>query len=125
MINPVKTPQTIDEYISLFPEDIREKLNEMNLAIRQAAPEATEKISYRMPAYHYHGMLVYFAAHTNHIGFYPTSSGIKTFQKELSNYEVSKGTVRFPLDKPLPMKIIFKIVRFRVKENLQKSKGKL
>jgi uncharacterized protein YdhG (YjbR/CyaY superfamily) len=117
--------KTIDDYIASFPAAVQAMLRELRNTIKAAAPDAVEKISYQMPAFSQNGILVYFAAHTNHIGFYPTSSGIKTFQKELSNYEVSKGTVRFPLDKPLPMKIISKIVRFRVKENLQKSKGKL
>ena len=124
MINPVKTPQTIDEYISLFPEDIREKLNEMNLAIRQAAPEATEKISYRMPAYHYHGMLVYFAAHTNHIGFYPFTTAIKAFSNELTPYPTSKGGIQFQYKNPLPLNLIKRIVGFRVKENLANAKVK-
>jgi uncharacterized protein YdhG (YjbR/CyaY superfamily) len=124
MINPVKIPQTIDEYISLFPEDIREKLNEMNLAIRQAAPEASEKISYRMPAYHYHGMLVYFAAHANHIGFYPFTTAIKAFSNELAPYHTSKGGIQFQSKNPLPLNLIKRIVGFRVKENLANAKVK-
>jgi uncharacterized protein YdhG (YjbR/CyaY superfamily) len=117
--------KTIEDYIASSPESVQPMLRELRNTIKAAAPDAVEKISYQMPAFSQNGILVYFAAHTNHIGFYPTSSGIKTFQKELSNYDISKGTVRFPLDKPLPMKLISQIVSFRVKENLQKPKKKL
>jgi uncharacterized protein YdhG (YjbR/CyaY superfamily) len=123
-MNAVKIPQTIDEYISLYPEEIREKLNAMNLAIRQAAPEATEKISYRMPAYNYHGMLVYFAAHTNHIGFYPFTTAINAFSNELTPYHTSKGGIQFQYKDPLPLNLIKRIVGFRVKENLANAKVK-
>ena len=125
MINPVKIPKTIDEYISLFPEDIQEKLNEMKLAIRQGCyRRLSEKISYRMPAYHYHGMLVYFAAHTNHIGFYPFTSAIKAFSNELTPYHTSKGGIQFQYKDPLPLNLIKRIVDFRVKENLAKAEVK-
>ena len=99
-------------------------MKKLRQTIRKAAPEAEEVISYQMPAYKLQGMLVYFAAYKNHIGFYPTGSGIFAFKKELSIYECSKGTVRFPLDKPLPLGLIGKIVKFRVKENLEKKKKK-
>jgi uncharacterized protein YdhG (YjbR/CyaY superfamily) len=112
----------IDRYIAGFPADKREILEQLRMTIRLAAPEAEEVISYQMPAFKYHGMLVYYAAFKNHIGFYPTSSGIETFKKELSTYKGSKGAVQFPLDKPLPLELISNIVKFRLKENLQKAK---
>lgn len=114
-------PTTIDEYISAFPQNIQEKLNEMRLTIRNAAPEASEKISYRMPAYTLNGMLVYFAAHKNHIGFYPFTSVIKAFNCELTPYHTSKGGIQFPYKEPLPINLIQKIIEFRVKENIDKA----
>lgn len=117
-------PKNVDEYISAHPEEIQKKLQELRTAIRKEAPAATEIISYRMPAYFLNGILVYFAACKNHIGFYPTASGIKNFEKELSKYQGSKGAVKFPLAQPLPLGLIRKIVKFRVKENLQKQKKK-
>ncbi|MFM9839902.1 MAG: iron chaperone [Cyclobacteriaceae bacterium] len=114
----------IDEYISFHPESVRVQLEKLRQTIRKAAPKAEEAISYQMPAFKFHGMLVYFAAYKKHIGFYPTGSGIAEFKKELSVYEGSKGTVRFPIDKPLPHELIGKIVKFRVKQNLEKKKTK-
>jgi uncharacterized protein YdhG (YjbR/CyaY superfamily) len=114
----------IDEYIALQPLNIREELEKLRSTIRAAAPKAEEVISYQMPAFKLHGMLVYFAAYKNHIGFYPTSSSIAAFKKELVNYKTSKGTVQFPIDKPLPLALISKIVRFRVRENTLKQKEK-
>ncbi|MFZ1730863.1 MAG: DUF1801 domain-containing protein [Bacteroidota bacterium] len=108
---------SIDEYIDGFPEDIRNKLSEMRAAIGETAPDAVEVISYRMPAFHHNGVLVYFAAYKNHIGFYPTASGIAHFVDEFQGYTFSKGAVQFPLDKPLPLALIRKIVRFRLEEN--------
>jgi uncharacterized protein YdhG (YjbR/CyaY superfamily) len=90
--------------------------------IKAAAPEAEEKISYQMPAFAQNGILVYFAAHKNHIGFYPTSSGIEKFKDELSAYENSKGAIRFPIDEPIPYELVKKIVAFRLQENLNKVK---
>jgi uncharacterized protein YdhG (YjbR/CyaY superfamily) len=110
-----------DEYIATFPEDIQKKLEGLRATIKAAAPGAEEKISYKMPAFALKGNLVYFAAFKNHIGFYPTSSATEAFKKELSIYEGSKGTVRFPIDKPLPLKLISRIVKFRVAENLKKA----
>jgi uncharacterized protein YdhG (YjbR/CyaY superfamily) len=112
---------SVDDYIAEQPVEIWEKLNELRQVIKRAAPKADEAISYGMPAYKFHGVLVYFGAYQNHIGFYPTGSGISAFKKELSVYEGSKGTVRFPIDKPLPLTLIKKIVRFRLKENEQKQ----
>ena len=112
---------TIDEYIALFPDEIQSKLIKIRETIKAAAPEAGEKISYQMPTFTLKGNLVHFAAFKNHIGFYPTPSGTEEFKKELSAYDGSKGTVRFPLDKPIPYDLIHKITLFRVKENLEKA----
>jgi uncharacterized protein YdhG (YjbR/CyaY superfamily) len=117
-------PATIDEYISTFPSPIQKPLKELRAVIQQAAPGAEERISYQMPMFYQKGVVVYFAAHTNHIGFYPGASGVKAFEKELSNYVHSKGTIQFPMDKPLPFALISKIVSFRVNENLEKAKFK-
>jgi uncharacterized protein YdhG (YjbR/CyaY superfamily) len=114
--------KTIDEYISAFPKNIQTILQELRQAIRESAPTAEEAISYQMPAFRLNGILVYFAAFKKHIGFYPTSSGIEAFKKELSDYKVSKGTVRFPINEPIPFDLIKEIVKFRVKENLDKKK---
>lgn len=115
---------TINDYIATFPEEIKSILNQVRDTIKAAAPDAEEKISYGMPTFFLNGNLVHFAAFQKHIGFYPTPSGIEAFQKELSAYEGAKGSVQFPLDKPIPYSLISKIVKFRVKENLAKSKGK-
>ncbi len=112
-----KIPQNIDEYISGSPNDIQEKLKELRETIKKAAPGAEEKISYGMPAFTLNGILVYFAAQTRHIGFYPTSSGVKAFIQELGSYKTSKGAIQFPLDRPLPLELIARIVKFRVREN--------
>jgi uncharacterized protein YdhG (YjbR/CyaY superfamily) len=114
--------ETIDEYIATFPQNIQHTLEELRQAIRDSAPEAKEAISYQIPTFKLNGNLVHFAAFKNHIGFYPTSSGISQFKKELSHYEISKGTVRFPINKPIPLDLIKKIVKFRVKENSNDSK---
>ena len=111
----------IDAYLSTQPQHVRVMLEDLRQTIRKAAPKAEEAISYQMPAFKFHGMLVYFAGYKNHIGFYPTSSAIKAFAKELSAYAGAKGTVRFPLDKPIPMALIRKIVKHRIKENLAKE----
>ena len=115
----------IDAYIAMFPSDIQERLNELRATIKEAAPEAEEVISYQMPTFKYHGILVYFAAFKNHIGFYPTVSGIQTFKKELSVYKGAKGSVQFPHKEPLPLGLIAKIVKFRVRENLEKAETKV
>jgi uncharacterized protein YdhG (YjbR/CyaY superfamily) len=117
-------PTTIDEYIASFPEEIQDKLQKIRQTVRQAAPEAQETIKYRMPTFELHGNLVHFAAFKQHIGFYPAPSGIESFQKELAMYKSSKGAIQFPLDKPIPYGLIAEIVRFRVKENLQKAEKK-
>lgn len=114
--------KTIDEYIRTFPSDIQNILEKMRQIIHEAAPEAVETISYQMPAFKLNGILVYFAAHKNHIGFYPTSSGIEAFEAELAPYKFSKGAVQFPLDERIPFGLIKKIVAFRVKENSKKKR---
>jgi len=115
--------ETIDEYIAMFPRDVQAILEELRQAIRDETPEAEETISYGIPTFDLNGRhLVHFAAYKNHVGFYPTSSGISAFRKELSSYEVSKGTVRFPIGEPIPLELVKKIVRYRVKENLGKMK---
>jgi uncharacterized protein YdhG (YjbR/CyaY superfamily) len=125
MMDKNTTYKTIDEYISTFPPDIQKMLEDLRATIKASAPEAEEKISYQMPAFFLKGNLVYFAAFKNHIGFYPTSSGIEAFKQELSVYECSKGTVRFPIGKPLPLELISKIVQFRVIENRKRAEIKL
>ena len=112
---------SIDAYIATFPKDTQDILEALRAAIRAAAPEAEEKISYQMPAFAQHGNLVYFAAHRHYIGFYPTSSGIEAFKQELAPYASTPGSVHFPLDQPLPMDLISRIVRFRVAENLARA----
>ena len=111
----------IDEYIALFPTDVQATLRKIREVIKGAAPGAEEAIRYGMPTFRLNGNLVHFAAYKTHIGFYPTSSGIAEFQKELSKYEISKGTVRFPLDATIPYELIERIVKFRVNENMAKG----
>jgi len=115
---------TIDEYIATFPEEIQKTLSELRATIKAAAPDAKEKISYQMPTFDLKGNLVHFAAYKNHIGFYPAPSGIEKFRDELSAYEGAKGSVKFPLEKPVPYDLIAQIVAFRVKENLEKAEEK-
>lgn len=116
-----KGPQNIDEYVADFPPDIQKILQKIRLTIRRAAPKAEETIKYRMPTFTLNGNLVHFAAFKKHIGFYPTPTGTKEFQKELSVYNGAKGSVQFPLDQPIPFGLISKIVKFRVKENLARA----
>jgi uncharacterized protein YdhG (YjbR/CyaY superfamily) len=116
-----KTFKTIDEYIALFPKDVRNILEALRKAIRDVAPQAEEGISYQIPTYKLNGNLVHFAAFKDHISFFPTSSGIEAFKVKLKSYKTSKGTIRFPLDEPIPFDLIEEIVRFRVKENLSKN----
>src|SRR5918993_2967826 len=115
--------QTIDEYIKTFPEDVQIILEKIRQTIRKAAPEAEEAISYGIPAFRLNGRgLVYFGAWKNHIGFYPTPSGIEAFKKELARFKQEKGSVQFPLDKPISIGLLKKIVRYRVTEILEKGK---
>lgn len=112
----------IDDYISAFPDHTQQLLQQVRSTIRKAAPGAEEVISYQMPAYKYKGILVYFAGYKKHIGFYPTGSAIQRFKEELSVFKGAKGSVQFPLDKPLPLALIAEMVSFRMKENEQKFK---
>jgi uncharacterized protein YdhG (YjbR/CyaY superfamily) len=114
--------KTIDEYIATFPKDIQIILQKIRQIIHEAAPEAKEAISYQMPTFKLNGNLVHFAAFKSHIGFYPTPSGTEAFQKEISPYKSGKGSIQFPLDKPISYDLIKKIVLFRVKENLAKKR---
>jgi uncharacterized protein YdhG (YjbR/CyaY superfamily) len=123
-IKSMAKPTTIDEYIGTFPKDIQAKLEQVRATVKEAAPGATEVISYGIPAFKLSGMVVWFGAHTNHIGFYPRGSGIEAFQKELSGYKNAKGSVQFPFDKPLPLDLITRMVKFRVAENLRKLERK-
>ncbi|MDB5139604.1 MAG: hypothetical protein JWR12_1520 [Mucilaginibacter sp.] len=120
----MKKPDNIAGYIATFPAEVQELLQQIRTAIQEAAPDAAEVISYGMPAFKLNGILIYFAAHTNHIGLYPTGSGIAHFKNEFSGYKISKGTVQIPLHQPPPLELITKIVQFRVAENLQKVKNK-
>lgn len=113
---------SIDTYIASFPEAVQKLLEQMRSTIKKAAPKAEEKISYAMPTFYLNGNLVHFAGYKNHIGFYPVPSGIEAFKKELSKYKGAKGSVQFPLDEPLPLALITRIVKYRVKENLKKKK---
>lgn len=117
-------PKNIDEYIAGFPVETQKLLEQIRATIKKAAPEAKETISYAIPTFKLNGNLVHFAAFKNHIGFYPAPSGNEAFKKELSIYKGGKGTVQFPIDKKIPLNLITKIVKFRVKENLERIKTK-
>ncbi len=119
-----KIPESIPEYIAGFPEDVQQLLEQVRNAIKKAAPAATEKISYAMPTYYLEGNLVHFAAYKNHIGFYPAPSGLEAFEKDIAKYKHSKGAVQFPIDKPIPLALISRIVKYRVKINLEKATQK-
>lgn len=119
-----KVYKTIDEYILLFPDDVQEKLQTLRQVIKEAAPDAIEKISWQMPTFYQHGNLVHFAAHKKHIGLYPGDSGIKAFEHMLTEYKSSKGAVQFPLDKVLPYDLVREIVLFRVNENKKLAENK-
>lgn len=110
----------IDDYIVQFPKEVQRKLQELRQVIKETAPEAEERISYRMPTYYLKGNLVHFAAYSGHIGFYPAPSGIEAFKDQLAVYKTSKGAIQFPIDEDLPLGLIRKIVKFRVEENLNK-----
>ena len=116
--------KTIDEYIDTFPEDVQKILNELRQTIRESAPEAEETINYQMPTFTLNGNLVHFAAFKNHIGFYPAPTGIEAFEEELAAYKRAKGSVQFPIDEPLPLLLIRKIVEYRVKENKGRKQKK-
>jgi uncharacterized protein YdhG (YjbR/CyaY superfamily) len=118
-------PKNIDEYIATFPNDVQEILEKIRMTIKTAAPDAEETISYQMPTFTLKGhYLVYFAAYKKHIGFYPAPIGNAEFKAELSVYAAGKGTMKFPLDKPIPFDLISKIVKFRAKENVERAEAK-
>jgi len=114
-------PATVNDYIAASEPNVKKQLKQIREAIRAAAPKAEEVISYQMPGYKQNGMLFFFAGYKNHIGFYPTASGIKNFKNEIAKYKWSKGAVQFPLDEPLPLPLIKKIVKFKLKENEEKA----
>jgi len=113
--------ENVDAYIARFAPTTQKLLKQLRATIKKAAPLAEELISYGMPAYKYHGILVYFAGYEHHIGFYPTASGIENFKKEIAGFKHSKGAVQFPPDKPLPLSLVTAIVKFRVQLNLEKA----
>ncbi len=114
----------IDNYIAGFPKETQEILQQVRLTIKKAAPAGEETINYGIPTFTLNGNLVHFAGYKNHIGFYPAPSGIESFKKELAEYKGAKGSVQFPIDKPMPLSLISKIVKFRVKENMEKVNTK-
>ena len=118
--------KTVNEYLSACPPKARRLLKELRITIKQAAPEVEELISYNMPAFKFHGILVYYAAHKEHIGFYPGSSVITgIFKDDLKDFKTSKGTIQFPIDKILPLRLINKIVKYRVIQNLERENAKM
>ncbi|MGH9846896.1 MAG: iron chaperone [Blastocatellia bacterium] len=117
-------PQNMDEYIAGFPANVQKILEKIRKTIRKAAPDAEEAISYQIPAFKLKGNLIFFAAYKNHIGLYPAPRGSEEFKEELAGYEGGKGTVQFPLDKPIPYDLIGRITKFRVKQNLEKAEAK-
>lgn len=124
-MNPEKTrPENIDEYIAAFPKGTQKILEKLRAVIKKAAPGATETISYQIPTFRLGINLVHFAGWKHHIGFYPGAAGIEIFKDDLASYEVTKGTVKFPIDQPLPIELITRIVKFRVKQNLEKAAAK-
>lgn len=117
-------PKDIDEYIAGFPKDVQEIMQKIRATIKKAAPGIEETIAYKMPTFNLNGRyLVYFAGHKKHIGFYPAPIGIEEFKEEIAPYESGKGTLQFPLDEPIPYKLITKIVKFRVKENTTRAEA--
>jgi uncharacterized protein YdhG (YjbR/CyaY superfamily) len=121
-VTPKKArPKGITEYIDAAPQEAQKKLREMHACIRKSAPGATESLKWGMPAFSYRRILVTFAAHKTHIGFYPTPSAVSAFAKELSKFVTAKGSIQFPLEKPLPLPLIRKITAFRVRESIEKD----
>ena len=123
-MNKSAVAKNVEEYIAQFSPTVQALLNQVRQTIKAAAPKTEEGISYMMPAYKYHGVLVYFGGYKNHIGFYASPTGHEAFKKELSIYKSGKGSVQFPLDKPLPLKLITQIVKFRVIQNEEKEAAK-
>ena len=122
MISRKATPKTITEYIKAAPKEAREKLREMRACIREAAPGAKESLKWGMPAFSYRRILVTFAVFKHHIGFYPTPSAVKAFAKNLARFKTAKGSIQFPLEKPLPLPLIRKITAFRVRESNEEDR---
>jgi uncharacterized protein YdhG (YjbR/CyaY superfamily) len=120
-VKPGSTPQTVDDYLAALPEDARATLEKIRKTIKAAAPRATEVISYQMPMYKQHGMLVGFAAFKNHCSFFPGAGPLTTYKDELKAYETSKGTIRFPIGKPLPAALVKKIVKSRIAQNEKRA----
>ena len=121
-MSPMKVPKTIDGYIAGFPKNVRAKLRQVRATIRKAAPEAEEGISYAIPVFRQDGDLIYFAGAKNHVGVYPVPKGTKEFQKELAPYRAHKSTVRLPLDKPVPVRLLTRMVKYRLKEQAARRK---
>ena len=118
-----RVPEDIDEYIAAFPCDVQKILQKIRKTIRKAAPDAAEAISYAIPTFKLNGNLIHFAAYQNHIGLYPAPRGVQEFKEDMARYEGGKGTARFPLDEPIPYDLITRIVKYRVKQNLERNKG--
>ena len=121
MLSKKSKPTTIEEYIESAPEEVREKVKQMHECIRTAAPDATEGLKWNMPAYSYKRILVTFSVFKNHIGFYPTPSAVEAFANSLAKYKTAKGSIQFPHDKPLPLSLISKIMKFRIKESVEEN----
>jgi uncharacterized protein YdhG (YjbR/CyaY superfamily) len=122
MVPPKARPKSITEYINAAPKEAQKKLREMRACIRVSAPGATESLKWGMPAFSYRRILVTFAAHKQHIGFYPTPSAVKAFANDLSKFATASGSIQFPLEKPLPLPLIRKITTFRVRESIEKDR---
>lgn len=116
------SPSSIDEYIKLYPADVQKMLEGIRETIKKVVPEASEKISYQIPTFYLNGNLVHFAAFADHVSFFPTGAGVEAFKDELRSYKTAKGTIQFPIDKPIPLDLISRITKFRVEQNRKKTK---
>jgi uncharacterized protein YdhG (YjbR/CyaY superfamily) len=123
-VNQANDRPTIDDYIATFPAEVQAILQRIRATIREAAPEAEEAIKYGIPTFTLHGNLVHFGGYKSHVGFYPAPSGIEAFQDDLARYQSGRGTLRFPLDEPIPYQLITRVVRFRIAENQAKAGSK-
>mgnify|MGYP000896328568 FL=1 len=123
-IKPGTKFKTVDDYIAVFPKQTKQLLRELRDTIKELAPKAEEVISYNMPAFKFHGLLIWYAGYKNHIGLYPKTNAIKVFEKELAGYKTSKGAIQFPIEKGIPIALVKKIVKFRIKENMELEKMK-
>ena len=119
----IRTPHTIDEYIGAFAPEVQDLLNEIRQTVKQAAPDADETIKYGMPTFVLNGSLAYFAVFKNHIGFYPVPTGVKEFEKDMAVYKTGRGSIQFPLNKPMPLHLITRMVQYRAAKNLQNKVG--